>query len=79
MHFSATAAQLVCPQVTLADALILLILSSTMLGTEAGEVMAVVQAAMLAGIAYTGLRDPIINLPDNGGEPRSALLNGSAR
>jgi hypothetical protein len=39
----------------------------------------VVQTAMLAGMAYTDFRDPIINPPDNGGEPRSALLNGSAR
>jgi pyruvate/2-oxoglutarate dehydrogenase complex dihydrolipoamide dehydrogenase (E3) component len=36
------------------------ILGFTMFGPEAGEVMAVVQTAMLAGMPYTGLRDGII-------------------
>jgi pyruvate/2-oxoglutarate dehydrogenase complex dihydrolipoamide dehydrogenase (E3) component len=35
----------------------------TMFGPEAGEVMAVVQAAMLAGMPYTGLRDAILAHP----------------
>jgi pyruvate/2-oxoglutarate dehydrogenase complex dihydrolipoamide dehydrogenase (E3) component len=39
------------------------ILGFTMLGAEAGEVIAVVQTAMLAGMPYTGLRDAIIAHP----------------
>jgi pyruvate/2-oxoglutarate dehydrogenase complex dihydrolipoamide dehydrogenase (E3) component len=39
------------------------ILGFTMFGAEAGEVMAVVQTAMLAGMPYTGLRDAIITHP----------------
>jgi pyruvate/2-oxoglutarate dehydrogenase complex dihydrolipoamide dehydrogenase (E3) component len=39
------------------------ILGFTMIGAEAGEVMAVVQTAMLAGMPYTGLRDAIIAHP----------------
>jgi pyruvate/2-oxoglutarate dehydrogenase complex dihydrolipoamide dehydrogenase (E3) component len=39
------------------------ILGFTMLGPEAGEVMAVVQTAMLAGLPYTGLRDAILTHP----------------
>ena len=39
------------------------ILGFTMLGAEAGEVMAVVQTAMLASMPYTGLRDAIIAHP----------------
>jgi pyruvate/2-oxoglutarate dehydrogenase complex dihydrolipoamide dehydrogenase (E3) component len=39
------------------------ILGFTMLGAEAGEVMAVVQTAMLAGLPYRGLRDAIIAHP----------------
>ena len=39
------------------------ILGFTMLGAVAGEVMAVVQTAMLAGMPYTGLRDAIIAHP----------------
>jgi len=39
------------------------ILGFTMLGAEAGEVMGVVQTAMLAGMPYTGLRDAIITHP----------------
>jgi pyruvate/2-oxoglutarate dehydrogenase complex dihydrolipoamide dehydrogenase (E3) component len=39
------------------------ILGFTMFGPEAGEVMAVVQAAMLAGMPYTGLRDAILAHP----------------
>jgi pyruvate/2-oxoglutarate dehydrogenase complex dihydrolipoamide dehydrogenase (E3) component len=39
------------------------ILGFTMIGPEAGEVMAVVQTAMLAGMPYTGLRDAIVAHP----------------
>jgi pyruvate/2-oxoglutarate dehydrogenase complex dihydrolipoamide dehydrogenase (E3) component len=35
----------------------------SMIGAEAGEVMAVVQTAMLAGMPHTGLRDAIIAHP----------------
>jgi len=38
-------------------------LGFTMLGPEAGEVMAVVQTAMLAGLPYTSLRDAILTHP----------------
>ena len=39
------------------------ILGFTMVGAEAGEVMAVVQTAMLAGMPFTGLRDAILTHP----------------
>jgi pyruvate/2-oxoglutarate dehydrogenase complex dihydrolipoamide dehydrogenase (E3) component len=39
------------------------ILGFTMLGAEAGEVVSVVQTAMLAGLPYTGLRDAILAHP----------------
>jgi pyruvate/2-oxoglutarate dehydrogenase complex dihydrolipoamide dehydrogenase (E3) component len=39
------------------------ILGFTMFGPEAGEVMASVQTAMLAGMPYTGLRDAILAHP----------------
>jgi len=39
------------------------ILGFTMIGPEAGEVVAVVQTAMLAGLPYTGLRDAILAHP----------------
>jgi pyruvate/2-oxoglutarate dehydrogenase complex dihydrolipoamide dehydrogenase (E3) component len=39
------------------------ILGFTMFGPEAGEVMAAVQTAMLAGLPYTGLRDAILAHP----------------
>jgi len=39
------------------------ILGFTMIGEEAGEVMALVQTAMLAGLPYTGLRDAIFTHP----------------
>jgi pyruvate/2-oxoglutarate dehydrogenase complex dihydrolipoamide dehydrogenase (E3) component len=39
------------------------ILGFTMVGPEAGEVMAVVQMAMLAGFSFTVLRDAIITHP----------------
>ena len=39
------------------------ILGFTMIGSEAAEVMAVVQAAMLAGLPFTGLRDALLTHP----------------
>jgi pyruvate/2-oxoglutarate dehydrogenase complex dihydrolipoamide dehydrogenase (E3) component len=39
------------------------VLGFTMIGTEAGEVMAVVQMAMMARMPYTGLRDAILTHP----------------
>jgi len=39
------------------------IVGFTMLGPDAGEVIAVVQTAMLAGLPYTGLRDAIFTHP----------------
>ena len=39
------------------------ILGFTMIGPEAGEVMASVQMAMLAGLPYTDLRDAILAHP----------------
>ena len=38
-------------------------LDVTMLGYGAGEVIAAVQSAMLAGLPYTGLRDAILAHP----------------
>ena len=35
----------------------------TMLGADAGEVLAVVQTAMLGGLPYTTLRDAILTHP----------------
>lgn len=39
------------------------ILGFTMIGSEAGEVMVVVQMAMLAGLPYTALRDAVLTHP----------------
>jgi pyruvate/2-oxoglutarate dehydrogenase complex dihydrolipoamide dehydrogenase (E3) component len=39
------------------------ILGFAMIGAEAGEVMASVQTAILAGLPYTGLRDAILTHP----------------
>ncbi len=39
------------------------ILGFTMVGPEAGEVMAVVEMAMLAGFSFTVLRDAILTHP----------------
>ena len=39
------------------------ILGFAMLGAEAGEVVAVVQTAMLAGLPYPALRDAILTHP----------------
>ncbi len=51
------------------------ILGFAMIGPEAGEVMAVVQTAMLAGMPYIGLRDAIIAHPTMA-EGLGALLSG---
>jgi pyruvate/2-oxoglutarate dehydrogenase complex dihydrolipoamide dehydrogenase (E3) component len=39
------------------------ILGFTAFGAQAGEVMAVVQVAMLAGLPYTALRDAVLTHP----------------
>jgi pyruvate/2-oxoglutarate dehydrogenase complex dihydrolipoamide dehydrogenase (E3) component len=39
------------------------ILGFTMIGAEAGEVVATVQTAMLAGLPYSGLRDAVLTHP----------------
>jgi len=39
------------------------ILGFTMIGAEAGEVLATVQTAMLAGMPYSGLRDAVLTHP----------------
>ena len=39
------------------------VLGFTMIGAEAGEVMAVVQTAMLAGLPYPRLRDAVLAHP----------------
>jgi pyruvate/2-oxoglutarate dehydrogenase complex dihydrolipoamide dehydrogenase (E3) component len=51
------------------------ILGFAMLGSGAGEVIAAVQTAMLAGLAYTGLRDAILTHPTMA-EGLGALLAG---
>ena len=37
------------------------VLGFTMIGAEAGDVMAAVQVAMIAGLPYTKLRDAVIS------------------
>ena len=51
------------------------ILGFTMLGSGAGEVIAAVQSAMLAGLPYTGLRDAILTHPTMA-EGLGVLLSG---
>jgi pyruvate/2-oxoglutarate dehydrogenase complex dihydrolipoamide dehydrogenase (E3) component len=51
------------------------ILGFTMLGSGAGEVIAAVQGAMLAGLPYTGLRDAILAHPTMA-EGLGVLLSG---
>jgi pyruvate/2-oxoglutarate dehydrogenase complex dihydrolipoamide dehydrogenase (E3) component len=51
------------------------ILGFTMIGPEAGEVMAVVQMAMLAGLPYTALRDAVLTHPTMA-EGLNSLFNG---
>jgi len=50
------------------------ILGFTMIGAEAGEVMTVVQTAMLAGLPYPKLPRCRYRPPDDRGRPRPALL-----
>lgn len=52
------------------------ILGFTMVGSGAGEVIAAVQTAMLAGLAYTGLRDAILTHPTTA-EGLGVLLAGA--
>jgi hypothetical protein len=52
------------------------ILGFTMFGPEAGEVMAVAQTAMLAGMPYTGLRDAILAHPNDGRRTERPLCTG---
>jgi pyruvate/2-oxoglutarate dehydrogenase complex dihydrolipoamide dehydrogenase (E3) component len=42
---------------------VIAILGFTALGAEAGEIIAVVQVAMLAGLPYSALRDAIFTHP----------------
>ena len=51
------------------------ILGFTMIGSEAGEVMAAVQTAMLANLPYWRLRDAVLVPPDDSGRTRSTLPN----
>jgi len=55
------------------------ILGFTMLGPEAGEVIAVVQTAMLAGLPYTRLRDAIFTHPTMAEGLNVLLANVPAR
>jgi pyruvate/2-oxoglutarate dehydrogenase complex dihydrolipoamide dehydrogenase (E3) component len=55
------------------------ILGFTMIGAEAGEVMAVVQTAMLAELPYPKLRDAIIAHPTMAEGIGSLLENVPAR
>ena len=54
------------------------ILGFTMIGAEAGEVMAVVQTAMLADLPYSRLARRHSRAPDDGGGTRPALLECAA-
>ena len=54
------------------------ILGFTMIGAEAGEVMAVVQTAMLANLPYSRLRDAVLVAPDDSGRTRFALFECAA-
>ena len=51
------------------------ILGFTMLGQEAGEVMAIVQMAMVAGLPDAGLRDSVFTHPAMAEGPVSLLAN----
>jgi pyruvate/2-oxoglutarate dehydrogenase complex dihydrolipoamide dehydrogenase (E3) component len=55
------------------------ILGFTMIGTEAGEVMAVVQMVMLAGLPYMDLRDAILAHPTMAEGLRSLFSNVPSR
>jgi probable pyridine nucleotide-disulfide oxidoreductase len=52
------------------------ILGFTMLGAGAGEVLAVVQTAMLGGLPYTTLRDAILTHPTMAEGLNVLLTNG---
>jgi pyruvate/2-oxoglutarate dehydrogenase complex dihydrolipoamide dehydrogenase (E3) component len=52
------------------------ILGFTMLGADAGEVLAVVQTAMLGGLPYTVLRDAILTHPTMAEGLNVLLTNG---
>src|SRR5262249_55641142 len=54
------------------------ILGFTAFGAEAGEIMAIVQVAMLAGMPYTALRDAILTHPTMA-EGLSALFSSVPR
>jgi pyruvate/2-oxoglutarate dehydrogenase complex dihydrolipoamide dehydrogenase (E3) component len=51
------------------------ILGFTMLGLEAGKVMAIVQTAMVAGLPYAGLRDTMFTHPTTAEGPVFLLAN----
>ena len=53
-----------------------LILGFTMLGPDAGEVLAVVQTAMLGGLPYSVLRDAILTHPTMAEGLNVLLTNG---
>ena len=53
------------------------ILGFTMIGPEAGEVMAAVQTAMLAGLPFTVLRDAVPGASDDGGGAWPAAFEGA--
>jgi hypothetical protein len=55
------------------------ILGFTMIGSDAGEVMAVVQTAMPAGISYSTLRDVIFAHPTMAEGPNFLFANVPAR
>jgi pyruvate/2-oxoglutarate dehydrogenase complex dihydrolipoamide dehydrogenase (E3) component len=55
------------------------ILGFAMLGAEAGEVLAVVQTAMLAGLPYTTLRDAILTHPTMAEGLRALFADGFDR
>jgi pyruvate/2-oxoglutarate dehydrogenase complex dihydrolipoamide dehydrogenase (E3) component len=55
------------------------ILGFTMIGAEAGEVMAVVQTAMLAELPYSRLRDAVLAHPTMAEGLGSLFANVSAR
>jgi pyruvate/2-oxoglutarate dehydrogenase complex dihydrolipoamide dehydrogenase (E3) component len=55
------------------------ILGFAMLGSAAGEVMATVQIAMLAGLPYTALRDAVIAHPTMPEGLTSLLLSVSSK
>jgi len=59
----ATCDNILSIDVVTAEGMLLTILGFTMIGAEAGEVMAVVQTAMPAAVPYPTLRDAILAHP----------------